>query len=358
MDNLRRTLSAPAAFLALLVGWTLPLPAAALWSGFVVATLRDSHPFAAFTGMCREGSGSPSAGTGTRSARISPLRCRRSRLLVTLLAHQAWLMTDAIVRTFFRLFVRHQAVARVGNRRSSEVQRPSSICADTIGGWLAALRSVGRPLSWLHISGDRAWPVAAPFVILWMLSPAVARWASLPPAMAGCQSAIGHGRTGTAAHRTPDLALLRDLRRRRKITCFRRTTSRKNRSRCWPIGLPPPISDCTCCRWSPPAISAGWVSIETVERLEATLGTMNGLERFRGHFYNWYDTRDLRPLEPKYVSSVDSGNLAGHLIALGNACREIVSAPVTRAGMASPGSMTRWKSPASLFAGFRMTGGP
>ena len=49
------------------------------------------------------------------------------------------------------------------------------------------------------------------------------------------------------------------------------------------------------------------------------------LERFRGHFYNWYETRDLHPLEPKYISSVDSGNLAGHLIALANACREIVS---------------------------------
>ena len=55
---------------------------------------------------------------------------------------------------------------------------------------------------------------------------------------------------------------------------------------------------------------------------------MNGLERFRGHFYNWYDTRDLRPLDPKYISSVDSGNLAGHLIALGQACREIVDRPL------------------------------
>ena len=55
---------------------------------------------------------------------------------------------------------------------------------------------------------------------------------------------------------------------------------------------------------------------------------MNGLERFRGHFYNWYDTRDLRPLDPKYISSVDSGNLAGHLIALGQACQEILDRPL------------------------------
>ena len=78
----------------------------------------------------------------------------------------------------------------------------------------------------------------------------------------------------------------------------------------------------------------GWIGTgEAVERLEATLATMSGLARFRGHFYNWYDTRDLRPLDPRYVSSVDSGNLAGHLIALANACREWqhVARPTPRA---------------------------
>ena len=90
----------------------------------------------------------------------------------------------------------------------------------------------------------------------------------------------------------------------------------------------------------------GWLgTLDTVERLEATLATMNGLERFRGHFYNWYDTRDLRPLEPKYVSSVDSGNLAGHLIALGNACREMIGRPVVGpqwlAGIADALGLTR-----------------
>ena len=73
----------------------------------------------------------------------------------------------------------------------------------------------------------------------------------------------------------------------------------------------------------------GWIGTqEAIERLEATLATMSEMARFRGHFYNWYDTRDLRPLDPKYVSSVDSGNLAGHLIALANACREWRSVPL------------------------------
>ena len=58
---------------------------------------------------------------------------------------------------------------------------------------------------------------------------------------------------------------------------------------------------------------------------------MARMPRFRGHFYNWYDTRDLRALEPKYVSSVDSGNLAGHLLAVANACKEWGRSPMVAA---------------------------
>ncbi len=76
----------------------------------------------------------------------------------------------------------------------------------------------------------------------------------------------------------------------------------------------------------------GWIgAAQAIERLEATLATMTRMSRFRGHFYNWYDTRSLAVLEPRYVSSVDSGNLAGHLIALANACREWRETPTDAA---------------------------
>ena len=58
---------------------------------------------------------------------------------------------------------------------------------------------------------------------------------------------------------------------------------------------------------------------------------MGKLEKYRGHFYNWYDTRDLRPLDPRYVSTVDSGNLAAHLIVLANSCRGCIDLPLTHA---------------------------
>ena len=67
----------------------------------------------------------------------------------------------------------------------------------------------------------------------------------------------------------------------------------------------------------------GYLSLAgLIQRTQATLATMQRLERHRGHFYNWYETRTLKPLLPLYVSSVDSGNLAGHLLTLAAGLRE------------------------------------
>ena len=68
-----------------------------------------------------------------------------------------------------------------------------------------------------------------------------------------------------------------------------------------------------------------------VERLDRTLTTLEGLERYDGHFLNWYDTATLAPLHPRYVSTVDSGNLAGALMALAQGLLELDERPQTRA---------------------------
>lgn len=67
---------------------------------------------------------------------------------------------------------------------------------------------------------------------------------------------------------------------------------------------------------------------KVVERTQLTFATMNNMKKYRGHLYNWYDTRTLEPLPPLYVSSVDSGNLAGHLLTLSQGLRELQDAPV------------------------------
>jgi hypothetical protein len=70
---------------------------------------------------------------------------------------------------------------------------------------------------------------------------------------------------------------------------------------------------------------------ECLQRVGNTLASMEKLERYRGHFYNWYDTRTLQPLHPQYVSSVDSGNLAGCLLTLQAGLAELKDQPVLSA---------------------------
>ncbi len=73
----------------------------------------------------------------------------------------------------------------------------------------------------------------------------------------------------------------------------------------------------------------GWIGTQDLlSRLEATLGTLLTLERHRGHFFNWYDTQTCAPLLPMYVSTVDSGNLSGHLLTVAQACLELAHAPL------------------------------
>ncbi len=325
LDNLRRTLAAPTTFLALLVGWTLPFVAAAIWTGLVAALLALPALLPLFSGIVPRRLGiSKRSHFGAKGEDLT-LALSRVTLLVTFLAHQAWLMTDAIVRTLFRVFVSRRRLLEW----VTAAQAKGGLRLD-VGGFYrrmaggVALASVAAVC--VVCFGHGAGPIAAPFVVLWIASPVVALWASRPPPAAGPAS--------TAVD-----ALALRLVARRTWRFFETFVTADDH---W---LPPDnfqeVPKPTVAHRTSPtnlglyllsAVAAhdfGWMGmLETVERLEATLATMNGLERFRGHFYNWYDTQDLRPLDPKYVSSVDSGNLAGHLIAVGNACREMLGRPV------------------------------
>src|SRR6185436_10323730 len=77
------------------------------------------------------------------------------------------------------------------------------------------------------------------------------------------------------------------------------------------------------------AYDLGFISLEDMtRRLELAFRSLERMRRFRGHLYNWYDLHDLRVLEPAYISTVDSGNLAGHLIAFRQACLARIEEPI------------------------------
>ena len=109
---------------------------------------------------------------------------------------------------------------------------------------------------------------------------------------------------------------------RRRTGC-RRTIFRKFRSRRSPRGPHPRIWAWRCWPIWPPGILGIFRQAACIRRTRDAFATMQRLERYRGHFYNWYETRTLQPLLPLYVSSVDSGNLPGHLLTLGSGLREL-----------------------------------
>jgi cyclic beta-1,2-glucan synthetase len=173
---------------------------------------------------------------------------------------------------------------------------------------------------------SEAWPAALPLLLLWLLAPAIVRWASRPGTASRVAplSAAEHRALEQIAQRTWNF-----------FTTF--VTAETNH-------LPPDnfqeIPTPVVARRTSPtniglyllsAVAArdfGWITpSELADRVDATLRTVKALEHHRGHLFNWYDTHDLRALEPKYVSSVDSGNLVGAFITLAGALRELAGGP-------------------------------
>ncbi len=319
IDNLRRSLAPLFSLLALMAGWLwLPGPLAAAWTAFII--------FAAFIPAILpvfSGSSLQRVSITTASQLQMMAHDVGQALVVTganlvFLGHQAGLMADAIIRTLYRLMVSHRnmlewvtaAQAHASARHglfSTYRLMASSVAAASLTFAIVAWRGEGPAFS------------ALPFALLWLVAPAIAWWISKPNLPADELAA------------SPEDRLALRLAARRTWTYFESFVTAGDNM------LPPdnfqedpkPV---TAHRTSPTNIGLyllsaasarefGWTGLgDAITRIEATLATLHKMERYRGHLYNWYDTETLRPLEPRYVSTVDSGNLAGHLMALANIC--------------------------------------
>ncbi|MEI9996699.1 MAG: glucoamylase family protein [Rhizomicrobium sp.] len=326
IDNLRRSLSAPATLLTLLLGWMLNWPAAVAWTAFVLLLLVLPTLVPALAGLLPRRVGISVRSHWRGIARDVQLGIVQSAFSLTFLAHQAWLMVDAIGRTIWRLFVRRRNLLQWVTTAQTTDEHGfdnralfTQIVASVV--FLAAAGAV------LYYAGRGGWPLAVPFGALWLLSPLIAHWASLPPS----------SETELEVSPADDHALRLVARRTWR---FFETFVTQDDNFLPPDNFQEDPEPVVAHRTSPTNIGLyllsviaardfGWIgSTEAVERLEHTFATLEKLERQRGHFFNWYDTRDLRPLEPRYISSVDSGNLAGHLIALAHASREFCLQPL------------------------------
>ena len=327
LDNLRRSLLAP-----LTAGHAVGSAGCCRCRRRVVATLagprRHRDPGLSADLLRRRAAprGHPPAAAtcGTLAADLR-LAALQTVLAVAFLADQAWRMVDAIVRTLVRLFCDAPPPARMDDRRA--VDRRAA--ARTSRGFYR--QHGGRHCRSGLLHGRRcrdlapaSWPLVA------ALRAALAGGAGARPV----GQPVADRRARGSALSEPDARELAPD-RPAHLALSSRPSSPPADNMLPPDNFQEDPEPVVAHRTSPTniglyllsAVAArdfGWAgTTETVERLEATLAHhAASCRRFNGHFYNWYDTRDLRVLDPAYVSSVDSGNLAGHLIALANACEE------------------------------------
>jgi len=247
-------------------------------------------------------------------------------LSLAFLPNDAFLSLTAIGRTLWRVLITRRHLLEWVT--SGEAAR--SVRTDLAGSyaamWFTPAVALGSAI-FLAIAQPASWAVALPFLALWVASPWIAWWISLP-----------------IEQPTPELGpeQLTMLRRiARKTWHFFETFVTAEENWLAPDNFQEQPAPIVAARTSPTNIGLsllanlaahdlGYLSLgRLLERTEATIRTLHQLERHRGHFYNWYDTRTLRPLIPLYVSSVDSGNLAGHLLTLACGLRGLVEEKIT-----------------------------
>ncbi|HYN07744.1 MAG TPA: glucoamylase family protein [Vicinamibacterales bacterium] len=331
-DNLRRSL-VPSTLLALLVaGWTVLPGSPAIWTAAVVAVLASQLlPIAArLLAAPRPGESSSVFLRNLRDDAATALA--QMALEVTLLAYHAVDSVHAIGLTLVRLALTKRrllewetaaaAATRAGGPPGSRALR--RFTREMIASPIVAAVTTAVIL----VRDGAALAVAAPFLLLWFAAPGIAYWLSLP--------------IGARARPLDDRQ--RALLRRTARKTWRYFDTFVAEADAW---LPPDnyqeAGDAPrlARRTSPTNIALGLLSTvaahdlgylsssELASRLDRMLTTLEGLERHEGHFLNWYDTTTRAPLHPRYVSTVDSGNLAGALIALAQGLLALVNAPQT-----------------------------
>ena len=308
-DNLRRSVLEIALFALLAAGWWI-LPGSRLrWTILALLALAAPWIIALLIDAVR-----PPLDKSWRSyyaAVGSDLVTSAAQLLlaVAFLPHQAWISLDGIARTVWRMTVSHRYLLEWQSAWQVERQQRGDSLATWKDMWPVSAAALA-----LLVTVGRQTPAIAPLFLLWAGSPILARSLS--------RSAV---------------------RRHHKLSEQERAAAQRYAELHWryyetfvseathwlaPDNVQEDPQPVVAMRTSPTNIGLqllaivsahdlGFITLDDMARqLDLVMRSMEQLRRFRGHLFNWYDLHDLHVLEPPYVSTVDSGNLAGHLIAL------------------------------------------
>lgn len=324
LDNLRRSLVSPALLVFFLAGWLVLPGHPGVWT--VIGALVLAVPLVTgLIGLIRRRLSGELARQSEASLQNSFYRWL---LALAFLPYEAYTVTDAIVKTLVRLGITHRGLLRWTTsdqvaRRLGDQGALATWLQMAVSPILAFVVSIS-----IFLLRPGALPWSAPLLIAWFLAPGIAVRISRPL---------------PKQDEKLDSNQERELRRlaRRTWLFFEQFIGPEDQ---W---LPPdhfqeePLG-VVAHRTSPTNIGLALLSalgaydlgylepLTLSTRLLSSLNTLEKLERYRGHFINWYDTRSLEPLHPRYVSTVDSGNLAASLITLRQGCMEIPAHPVLR----------------------------
>ncbi|MGV3708208.1 MAG: GH36-type glycosyl hydrolase domain-containing protein [Gemmatimonas sp.] len=333
LDNMRRSVVEIAAFVFLLAGWTV-LPGSALrWTLLVFGAIVAPWVISVLIASVR-----PPVDKSWRSYyraafEDAVVSMKQAFLAIAFLPHQVWTAADAIARVFYRLAVSRKHLLEWQSAQRAErlhghdrnAVRHAMQSALTFVLLLAAaitarevwLVRQGQSPAHLVASMVAVWSVTA----LWMASPGIARRLSAP---------LRAGRSGLSSQMRADAQRYAELH-------WHFFDKFANESTHWlaPDNFQEDPTPVVAMRTSPTNIGLHLMAIVSAhdlglidlagarERLEKVFDTLDTMPTFRGHFYNWYELHSLRVLEPAYISTVDSGNLAGFLVALQQACLDL-----------------------------------
>ncbi|KLU62464.1 N,N'-diacetylchitobiose phosphorylase [Peptococcaceae bacterium CEB3] len=318
-DNLRRSLVAPLEFLLIVLAFAVLPGQPWLWAGIVLLELFLPTVLCLGNMLVKPKAQHTGIAEGLKSGSAQFL------VHVVLLPYTAYTMADALVRSLYRQLVSHRHLLEWETAAETEKRLGANLATSWSQMWPSVLTVIvaGGLVSALSLYRLAAF---GPLFLLWFLSPWVAHRLSLP---------LPREEEGLNLAEQAELRLWA-----RRIWGFFEEFVGPEDNWLPPdnVQIDPPNG--VAHRTSPTNVGLaflanlaardlGYVSLQTFfDRVERTLGSMESLERWHGHLYNWYNTVQKTPLLPRYVSTVDSGNLALYLLTLKQGIEEILTLPV------------------------------
>ncbi|MDD2229635.1 MAG: glucoamylase family protein, partial [Candidatus Cloacimonetes bacterium] len=311
-DNLRRSVMALSLTIMLLVGW-LALSQPLFWSLVVMTILLLPPALAAMVGIVRKPADMKLLDHLRSELKSVGQKLTETTFYLATMPYEAYYSSDAILRTLWRTHFSHKNMLEWAP--SADTNRDESSLWGTFRRmWVSPFLAVITGFVMIALPAYQMSFVALAVLALWLVSPAVAWWFSKP--ILEREARLSQAQ----------ITFLRKL--SRKSWAFFETFAGPEDNWLAPDNFQEHPVPKVAHRTSPTNIGMSLLANLTaydfgtisagrlIERTSKTFQTMESMRKHRGHFFNWYDTQSLQPLYPLYVSTVDSGNLSGHLYVL------------------------------------------